>query len=84
MGDVISSPREGADLAAGESDAEFAVRADNTYAELERRLAEESGVTAVTFAEQLPGMFGEVSRSHPSRREVLARRLVTSPPGPRS
>jgi hypothetical protein len=44
-------------MAAGESDAEFAVRANNTYAELERRLAQEAGVTAVTFAEQLPGMW---------------------------
>ena len=46
-------------MAAGESDAEFAVRANNTYAELERRLAQEAGVTAVTFAEQLPGMYGD-------------------------
>lgn len=50
------------DMAAGESDAEFVVRANNTYAELERRLAQEAGVTAVTFAEQLPGMYGEVRR----------------------
>jgi hypothetical protein len=42
------------DMAAGESDAEFAVRANNTYAELERRLGQEAGVAAVTFAEQLP------------------------------
>jgi hypothetical protein len=38
------------------------VRANNTYAELERRLAQEAGVTAVTFAEQLPGMYGDVRR----------------------
>jgi hypothetical protein len=50
------------DMAAGESDAEFAVRATNTYAELERRLVQEAGVAAVTFAEQLPGMHGDVRR----------------------
>jgi predicted permease len=50
------------EMAAGESDAAFAERADHTYAELERRLEQEVGVTAVTFAEQLPGMQGEVRR----------------------
>ena len=50
------------DLAAGESDGDFAVRANNAYAELERRVAQEAGVTAVTFAEQLPGMHGDVRR----------------------
>ena len=48
------------DIAAGEADADFAVRANNTYAELERRLVEDGGARAVTFAEQLPGMHGEV------------------------
>jgi hypothetical protein len=50
------------DIAAGESDAAFAARANNLYAELERRFAQEPGVAAVTFAEQLPGMYGEVRR----------------------
>ena len=50
------------DMARGESDAEFAVRTNNVYAELERRLAQEAGVSAVTFGEQLPGMYGEVRR----------------------
>ena len=59
------------DMAAGESDAAFAVRANNTYAELERRLAQEAGVTAVTFAEQLPGMHGDVRRRRSSARDEL-------------
>src|SRR5688572_8301184 len=41
---------------ADESDAAFAQRLDRTYSELERRVAGEPGVVAVTFADRLPGM----------------------------
>ena len=34
----------------------YAARLERTYAELERRIAEEPGVRAVTFADRLPGM----------------------------
>jgi putative ABC transport system permease protein len=42
--------------AADESDAAFALRLERTYGELERRIAEQPGVVAVTFADRLPGM----------------------------
>ncbi len=39
-----------------ESSAAFASRLQQTYGELERRIAEEPGVRAVTFGDRLPGM----------------------------
>jgi putative ABC transport system permease protein len=41
---------------ADESDAAFAQRLERTYGELERRVAGEPGVVAVTFGDRLPGM----------------------------
>ena len=41
---------------ADESEAAFAQRLERTYGELERRIAQEPGVTAITFADRLPGM----------------------------
>jgi putative ABC transport system permease protein len=41
---------------AEETDAAFASRRERTYAELERRIAQESSVAAVTFGDRLPGM----------------------------
>lgn len=51
------------DIAAGESDAAFARRSEQTYEELERRLVREPGVVSVTFANRLPGMYPEVRRA---------------------
>lgn len=45
-----------------ESDAAFALRLDQSYAELERRLLQEPGVVSVTFADRLPGMSPRVRR----------------------
>ena len=42
--------------AADESEAAFAQRLERTYGELERRIAQQPGVVAVTFADRLPGM----------------------------
>lgn len=39
-----------------ESESAFAQRLERTYGELERRIAEQPGVVAVTFADRLPGM----------------------------
>ena len=52
------SPAAGEETAAA-----FAARVDETYRELERRLAQEPGVTAVTFADRLPGMGVAVRRA---------------------
>jgi putative ABC transport system permease protein len=41
---------------AEETDAAFASRRERTYAELERRIAQESSVAGVTFGDRLPGM----------------------------
>ena len=42
--------------AADESEAAFAQRLERTYGELERRITQQPGVVAVTFADRLPGM----------------------------
>jgi predicted permease len=53
----IDLDREGASTQQGEeSAAAFAARLTQMYGELERRIAQEPGVTAVTFADRLPGM----------------------------
>jgi putative ABC transport system permease protein len=57
-GEYLAVPIE-LDRASGpadESDAAFAQRADRTYGELERRVAQEPGVVAITFGDRLPGM----------------------------
>jgi predicted permease len=41
---------------AEESDTAFAARRERTYDELQRRIAQEPGVAAVTFGDRLPGM----------------------------
>ena len=46
-----------------EPEASLAARMDRVYRELERRIAEEPGVKAVTFGDRLPGMGVAVSRA---------------------
>jgi putative ABC transport system permease protein len=46
-----------------ESDAAFAARREQTYAELERRISQEPGVSGVTFGDRLPGMDVAVRRA---------------------
>jgi predicted permease len=46
-----------------ESDAGFAARRERTYAELERRISQEPGVSGVTFGDRLPGMDVAVRRA---------------------
>jgi hypothetical protein len=48
---------------ADESDTAFAQRVNRIYGELERRVAMESEVVAVTFADRLPGMAPSVRRA---------------------
>lgn len=53
----VALDRETAGTPSGEESPEaFGVRFDQTYGELERRIAQEPGVLAVTFADRLPGM----------------------------
>jgi hypothetical protein len=46
-----------------ESEAAFAQRVDRTFAEFERRVAQEPGVLSVTFGDRLPGMAPSVRRA---------------------
>jgi putative ABC transport system permease protein len=53
----ISLDREAAATATGEESPEaYAARFQRTYRELERRIEQEPGVRAITFADRLPGM----------------------------
>jgi putative ABC transport system permease protein len=53
----ISLDRENAPTPAGEEPSTaFAARFEQTYGELQRRIAQEPGVVAVTFGDRLPGM----------------------------
>jgi predicted permease len=76
------------DPAAGEeSSSVFAARLERVYRELERRVAQEPGVAAVTFGDRLPGMgpavrTAEVERSADATPIVVSS-LWTSTVGPR-
>ena len=59
----VALDRETAIGGGEELDAAFAARFAQKYRELERRLAEEPGVTAVTFGDRLPGMGVDVRRA---------------------
>jgi putative ABC transport system permease protein len=52
----VTLDREPTTAAGEETAAAFAARLNRMYAELERRIAEEPGVIAVTFGDRLPGM----------------------------
>ena len=84
----IGLDREPAATASGEeSSAAFAERFARVYAEFERRVAQEPGVMAVTFADRLPGMgpsvrSAEVERS-PETAPVFIPNLWAAAVGPR-
>ena len=59
----VGIDREPAANGSEESDAAYAARFGQRYAELERRIAQEPGVTAVTFGDRLPGMGPSVRRA---------------------
>jgi predicted permease len=52
--------REAQTLAGEEPAAAFAARRERTYREFERRIAQEPGVRAITYADRLPGMSPDV------------------------
>ena len=70
-----------------ESDAAFAARFQRTYEELERRIAKEPGVAAVTFADRLPGMGVAVQSAEvdvaPAAAPVRIENLWKTAVGPR-
>jgi hypothetical protein len=71
---------------ADESEAAFAERMEQTYGELERRVAQEPGVVAVTFGDRLPGMspglrLGQVE-ALPGAEPARIRQLWTAAVGP--
>jgi putative ABC transport system permease protein len=59
----VTLDREPTTAAGEETPAAYAARFERTYAELERRIAAEPGVTAVTFGDRLPGMDVTVRRA---------------------
>jgi predicted permease len=71
---------------AGESDADYGTRRDRTYRELQRRLEEEPGVAAVTFADRLPGMGPDVRAADievsPGKDPIHAANMWTETVGP--
>ncbi len=76
------------EFAAGrdESASAFALRLEQTYRELERRIAQEPGVVAITFADRLPGM-GPAVRSaefeaSPTAAPIVISNLWTAAVGP--
>jgi predicted permease len=71
---------------AGESASAYAARLEPLYRELERRVAEEPGVVAVTFGDRLPGMSPAVENAEvetPAGAEpIRLRNLWTASVGP--
>src|SRR5688500_2066136 len=87
-GEYLAVPIE-LDRASGpadESDAAFAQRLERTYGELERRVAQEPGVVAVTFGDRLPGMEPSVRRAEvevaPGTQPVRVDSMWTTVVGP--
>ena len=84
----VALDREAAPTPAGEeSAAAFAARLEQTYRELERRIAREPDVVAVTFADRLPGMGPAVRRGEVETSAgavpISVQNLWTSAVGPR-
>ena len=73
-------------LTGGESAAALAARVEQTYRELEGRIAQEPGVVAVTFADRLPGMAPAVRSAEvevwPASAPVLISNLWMASVGP--
>jgi hypothetical protein len=69
-----------------ESAASLAARTDRVYRELERRVAQQPGVTAVTFGDRLPGMGVAVGRAEfepePGASLILIQNLWRTSVGP--
>jgi putative ABC transport system permease protein len=83
----VTLDREPTTAAGEETPAAFAARLGRTYAELERRIAQEPGVQAVTFGDRLPGM-GITVRSaevevNPGTTPVFVPTLWMAAVGPR-
>lgn len=75
----LALDREPAPTTIGEEPAErYTARFQQTYRELERRLLEEPGVRAVTFADRLPGMGPEVRRAEVEVTPGAAPRLISN------
>ena len=83
----VTLDREPTTAAGEETPAAFAARLDRTYAELERRIAQEPGVMAVTFGDRLPGMGVAVRGAEvevtPDAAPVLISNLWMAAVGPR-
>jgi hypothetical protein len=83
----VTLDREPTTAAGEETPAAFAARLQRTYAELERRIAQEPGVTAVTFGDRLPGMGVAVRRAEvevtPDAAPVSISNLWLAAVGPR-
>ena len=71
---------------ASESASAYAARLEPLYRELERRVAEEPGVVAVTFGDRLPGMSPAVQSAEvetpPGAEPIRLRNLWTASVGP--
>jgi putative ABC transport system permease protein len=84
----LALDREIGNSASGpESASAFAVRLEQTYAEFERRVAQEPDVLAVTFGDRLPGMGVSVRRAEvevsSTNAPVFVPNLWTTAVGPR-
>jgi hypothetical protein len=83
----VTLDREPTTAAGEETPVAFAARLERTYAELERRIAREPGVTAVTFGDRLPGMGVAVRRAEvevtPGAAPVSISNLWMAAVGPR-
>jgi putative ABC transport system permease protein len=75
----VSLDRETAATITGEETAEaFAARFERTYRELERRIAQEPGVVAVTSADRLPGMAPAVRSAEVEQSSGAPPRFVSN------
>jgi predicted permease len=84
----VTLDREPTTAAGEETPAAYAARLERTYAELERRIAREPGVKAVTFGDRLPGMgvavrHGAEVEVTPGAPPVLISTLWEAAVGPR-
>jgi len=83
----VGLDREAATPSGEESDEAYARRLERTHGELERQVAREPGVEAVTFADRLPGMGPSVRTAEfeasPGASPVLVPNLWTAAVGPR-